>query len=323
MRGSAIRHLAITDRSAIVAAAYFEKTVQIWSWKTGEQLGEFETALDFGGRRIALAPDGRACLIGSFGRRSKERRGLSAYLVPSGTLLWRREDIPHIQNVRFSGSGQEIYCGVEGSSAYVIEAATGRTLCRVRGATEIVGSQYTEYRLIVQKRPKAVIACGNPISKVTGTHPNYLIRGLSEFQIPPLSFALLDAVFSPDALCLSEPKSALHPRDEIGGIRLIDLDTGEARWHVDIGSNHLAYNASDERFYCVSAPYANPHESSLIRLENNLLECDQVALLGNCWGEAFSPSGTVLVTVQGDVFETSTGDLLMHLEFPQRDYPEP
>ncbi len=36
MRDSAIRHLAITDESAIVAAALFEKTVQIWSWKTGQ-----------------------------------------------------------------------------------------------------------------------------------------------------------------------------------------------------------------------------------------------------------------------------------------------
>jgi hypothetical protein len=32
MQDSAIRHLAITDESSIVAAALFKKTVQIWSW---------------------------------------------------------------------------------------------------------------------------------------------------------------------------------------------------------------------------------------------------------------------------------------------------
>ena len=56
MQDSAIQHLAITDESSIVAAALFEKTVQIWSWKTGQQLGEFQTMLDFGGRRLALNP---------------------------------------------------------------------------------------------------------------------------------------------------------------------------------------------------------------------------------------------------------------------------
>jgi hypothetical protein len=56
MQDSAIRHLAITDKSSIVAAALFKKTVQIWSWRTGQQLGEFQTMLDFGGRRLALNP---------------------------------------------------------------------------------------------------------------------------------------------------------------------------------------------------------------------------------------------------------------------------
>jgi hypothetical protein len=149
-----------------------------------------------------------------------------------------------------------------------------------------------------------------------------LVRGPSELQIPPLSFGLLDVAFSPDAVCLSEPKDAFHPRENVGGIRLIDIQSGNARWHLDIGSNYVAFNSSDARFYCVAAPYANPQDSSLIRLAGTILDCDQVAMLGQCWAAAFSPSGTVLVTVQGDVYETSTGELLMHLEFPERDYPD-
>lgn len=321
MRHSAIRHLAVSDESGIVVAALFEETVQIWSWKTGDQLGEFETALDFGGRRLAVTPDGTACIVGSYGRRKKGMRGLSAYSIPNGTLLWRREDIPHIQVVSLSGSGQEIYCGVEGSSAYIIETATGETLGRVRGATRIVGSRYTQHNLIVQKCPEVAMDC-SVTSKVRFNYPNYLMRGPSKFQISPLSFGLLDAVFSPDAVCLVEPKDALHPRENIGGTRLIDLETGAVRWHIDIGSNHLAFNASDGRFYCVTAPRANPRDCSLIRLASTLLDCDQVAFLGPYWEGAFSPLGTILVTPPGDIYETSTGDLLMHLEFPERDYPD-
>ena len=323
MRGSSIRHLAVTDESSIVAAALIEKTVQIWCWKTGQQLGEFQSMLDFGGRRLALTPDGAVCIVGAWGQRGRGPRGLAAYSIPEGKLLWNREEIRHIQHVRVSGSGQEIYCGVEGSSAYIIEATTGETLGRIRGAIKVVGSRYTQHTLIMQKRPRVVRQCGYPSSMVSFTYPNYLIRGPSELEIRPFSFGLLDAVFSPDSLCLSEPKDALHPRENIGGIRLIDLETGEPRWHIDIGSNDLAFNSSDSRFYCIAAPDSNPRASSLIRLASTLRDCDQVALLGDqCWEAAFSPSGTILVTAQGDVFATSTGDLLMHLEFPEHDYPD-
>jgi hypothetical protein len=149
----------------------------------------------------------------------------------------------------------------------------------------------------------------------------YLVHGENEFDIPPLSFALSDAVFSPGALCLSEPKNALHPREEAGGIRLIDLATAEPQWYLDLHSSHLTFNLSDQRFYCVAlADRASPSHS-LIRLASSLLECEPVLELGRSWGE-FTPSGRVLVTAQGDVYQTSTGALLSHLDFPQRVYPD-
>jgi hypothetical protein len=320
MQASAIRHLAISDHSGIVAAALFEETVQIWSWKTGNQIGEFKTVLDFGVRKLALTPDGTVCIAGSWGRRKKGKRGLAAYSIPDGTLLWLREDIPHIGSIRLSGSGMEIYCGVEGSSAQVVETATGKTMRRIRAVTEVIGSPYTRHQLMVQKRPEVVRTCrdGQCFISNSFSYPDYLMCGPSEFRIPPLSFGLLDATFAPESVCLSEPRDALHPRENIGGIRLIDLATGHSQWHLDIGSNQLTFNSSDKRFYCVSAPYNDPSESSLIRLSSTILDCDRVALLGSCCEAAFSGSGTILVTVQGDVFETSTGDLLMHLEFPDR-----
>ena len=323
MLASSIRHLAITDECPVVAAALFEKRVQIWSWKTGKQLGEFQTMLDFGGKRLALTPDGAVCIVGAWGQPGSGPRGLAAYSVPDGKLIWNREEIRHIQYVKVSGSGQEVYCGVEGSSAYIIEVATGETLRRVRGAIKIASSSYTKHILVMQKRPRVVKQCGYPTSNVRINYPNYLVDGPSEFQIPASSFALLDAAFSPDGVCLSEAKDALHPRPNFGGIRLIDLATGDVRWHLDIGSNDLAFNSSDARFYCVSATNGDPQDWSLIRLGSTILDCDQVAMLGNqCWEAAFSPSGTILATAQGDVFETATGNLLMHMEFPERDYPD-
>jgi hypothetical protein len=304
MQASSIRHLAITDESSIVAAALFEKAIQIWSWKSGQQLGEFDTMLDFGGRRLALTPDGAVCIVGAWGQRGRGPRGLAAYSVPDGKLLWNREEIRHIQYVRLSGSGHEIYCGVEGSSAQIVDTGTGQTLRKVRGARRIWGSQYTAHQLIMRDGPR------------------YLVRGKSEFEIHPLSFALLDACFSPDALCVSEPKNFLRPSEQVGGIRLLDLRSGEVRWHLDRGANELAYNSSDSCFYCVAALDTGTGQSHrLIRFGGTNRLCEDVALLDQGWESAFSPSGKLLATAKGDVYETSTAALLMHLDFPQKLYP--
>lgn len=306
MRASAIRHLAITDESSIVAAALFEKTVQIWSWKTGEQLGEFQTMLDFGGRRLALTPDGRSCIVGAWGQRGRGPRGLAAYSIPDGKLLWNREEIRHIQYVSLGGSGREIYCGTDDSSAHIINSATGETLERVRGAKRVLGSRYTGDRLVVQ----------------TGRPAGYLVRGRSEFEIPALSFGLSDAAFSPEAVCISEPKNAIHPDKEIGGLRLFDLASGELRWYLDLGADGLAFNSVDQRFYCVAVNGNGSSYRSLVRLHGDILQCDRVVSLGHCWGSAFSPSGRILVTVHGDVYDTATGAQIGFMDFPQRDYPD-
>jgi hypothetical protein len=132
----------------------------------------------------------------------------------------------------------------------------------------------------------------------------------------------MDAAFSPDAVCVAEPKNGLNPSEQIGGIRLIDLSTGEQRWHLDLHAPHLAYNSEDHRFYCVSRLLVEPHTWSLIRLGSKILKPDKVRDLVGSWEHAFTPSGRALVTSTGDVYETSTGVLLSHLDFPQRDYPD-
>jgi hypothetical protein len=81
MQGSAIRELALSEESGLLAAAFFDKRIQIWSWKTGELLGDFKTVYSFGGHRLLLTADGSICIAAGWGR------GLAAYSAPDGTLL--------------------------------------------------------------------------------------------------------------------------------------------------------------------------------------------------------------------------------------------
>lgn len=267
-------------------------------------IDQMETMLDFGGRRLALTPDGSTCIVGSWGERGTGQRGLAAYSVPYGRLLWNRSDIRRIQSVAASGSGREIYCGVENTHVYIIEASTGTTLSTVRSARKIFGSRYTPHRLVAQKE-------------------RYTVCGATEFHISPLSFALLDAAFSSDAVCLAEPRNALRPREHPGGVRLLDIETGEQRWYLDLRAIRVAFNSADENFYCIAATESEPRRRSLIRLAGSAADCVRMLVFDHCGEAAFTPSGQALITAKGDVYETSSGVLLTHLDFPQRDYPDP
>jgi|SRR6266849_7172397 len=142
MRDTAIRHLAVSDESSLLAAALFESTVQIWDWKKAQQIGEFETILDFGGRRLLLASDGSICVAGSW------RRGLAAYSLPDGACLWKRPELVHIQLLTRSASGREVNCGFEKHSLAVIDARTGNTLSTMKNALRVFSSRYSSSELV-------------------------------------------------------------------------------------------------------------------------------------------------------------------------------
>jgi hypothetical protein len=289
MRDSAIRHLVGCDDSPLIAAALFESTVQIWHLEKAEKIGEFETILDFGGQRLALAAAGSICVTGSW------TQGLSAYSVPDGKRLWHRADLSEIQTLTVDAAGQVVYCGLERGPLAVIDVNTGTTSGTMRGALRVVPSRFGPGTLIVRRE-------------------RYRIEGTRSFEIPPMSFALVGAALSPDAVCISEPKA---------GVRCIDLASGDHLWHhPELHVGEVTFAASDHNFYCVSRVESAPLQCSLIRLAPGLLDCDKVAQIGVCWEETFAQAGESLVTMRGDVYETSTGRLLTRLEFPQRDYPD-
>lgn len=289
MRDSAIRHVVTCDESSLIAVALFESTVQTWDWDKAQQIGEFPTVLDFGGRRLVLAAEGSICITGSW------TKGMAAYSVPNGDCLWQRPELTEVQLLTISASGQEVNCGFERRPLAVLNVKTGNTIKTVKGASRIIPSRFGSHEFIEERH-------------------KYRIVGEHRLEIPSLSFALHDASLSSDAVCLSEPNV---------GIRCVELESGRQVWHhPDLWTNHLGFATTDFNFYCVAMKHDSPNDCSLVRLAPNLMDCDQVAFIGPCWEASFSQSGNVLVTTRGDVYETSTGRLLRQLDFPQCDYPD-
>jgi hypothetical protein len=288
MRGSAIRHLAACNRRPLIAAALFESTVQIWSLDNAQQVGEFETTLDFGGQRLVLAADGKICITGSW------TAGLAAYSVPDGSLLRHRTDFVEIQLLTVDQSGRNVYCGFENAPLAIVDAETGNVKRTINGALTVIFSGGGSDRLVVERE-----RC-----RIEVDH---------EFQIPRESSRLLAVAFSPETVCISGT-----------AVTCIDLRSRDTRWcHAGLrfGSGSLAF-ASDYEFYGVAWSAVPPHDGSLLRLAPNLLDCDLMARIGRCSETTFAQSGDALVTARGAVYETRTGRLLSELKFPQRDYPD-
>lgn len=291
MRSSAIRTLRAAAHAPVIAAALFERTVQIWNWGTGERTCEFDTVTD---GRLSLSPSGDYLVAANW--RKGKRGGVACYSTRTGEKLWHRQDIRRTGRLRFASNDAAIWCGIAGSPLQRLDANTGETVAAERAVQEVVDSPYSAHRLVISRQ-------------------QIRIQGTSEVVVPRLSFAVLDAAFSENALCLTEA----------GGIvRCIDLDLGQERWrYVPPTSHHLiflSYNNVDHCFYGTQWLYEHGGPYLLIRLPEITGAFSEVCCLNAypdwcCFGDG------IVVTSSGDVVCLQNGNTIRRLEFPECEYP--
>jgi hypothetical protein len=296
MRASAIRHLAVSSRSSRAAAAFFEHTVQIWDLREQEMLRQFETALSFGGNRLALDPGGEMCVTA--GWEGGKRGGVACYAARSGKILWHRVDLRHTQRLRFSSDGENIWCVPDAGPTKRLDSSTGKTRDSIAALRDVFESP-NSVELLLERRKR-----------------DYLLRAEKDLQIPRLSFAILDAAFGPESLCISEA----------GGLtRCFDSSNGVERWRYDPGrSRHLLrlwYRGTDSAYYGVQWEYERGRFRTLVRLDGENGRSTELCQLTS-WAEEYCVSLDCLVTSGGELLKLSNGRLSARLAFAQADYPD-
>ncbi len=297
MLDSAIRTISIARRSPIVAAALFEKKVQIWNFANAELVSELDTVFQFGGRRLTLSPTGEYCVAARF--RAGQNGGVVCYETRSGRKIWHRSDLRRVQGVKFSAANEAIWCEVEGQPVLSLDINTGLTLGSMRTICDVFDSPFTQHML---QEPR-------------GRDRDLTIVGSKTLLVPRSTFAILDATFSPDALCLSEAN---------GPVRCLNLETGKERWRYQPpAGNHvlrLSYQA-DQSFYGVQWAYEGGGPKLLLRFSQSTGSARSVCDL-NTFPDAlgFGP-GEVLLS-SGDVVSLFTGAIIRQLAFPMKDYPD-
>jgi WD40 repeat protein len=296
MRASAIRCMAASNRSSRLAAAFFERQVQIWDAEKAKCVNEFETVFSFGGPRLTLDPVGERCIAAAW--QAGEHGGVACYETNKGKLIWHRQELRGTQRVRFSPGGESVWCVPDSGPTKLLDAASGKTLDALTGLRDIFDSEYSP-DLLLEKRKR-----------------DYILRKEKTLQIPRLTSAILDVAFGPQSLAMSEAG---------GPVRCINSFTGIELWRHSPGKHihflKLWYRQTDRNFYGVQWEFQKGSFRSLVRFDANGGEPNMICQL-NSWEEVHCPKLDCIVTSSGAVLDLSDGRLLSRLQFPETDYPD-
>lgn len=299
MLASAIRELAASRHPQWIAAAYFEKTVQIWDPNTQRRISEFSTVFHSGAKNLAFALDAGMLVAGL----SKARGKVVAYEVPSGKKLWERKLI-HPNLLRFHTSGESVFCTVNNNRSVVrLDRRTGMTLEILEGIEQYIEGPYGD-------------ALSVPALKKS--NPFCLLGRGGNFNISKVSFALLDAQFLPRSVCLSEA---------CGPVRCISCIDGSLEWMFEPGIDkhvlRLHYSAGMDTLFGILTNLNKKGigSRSLVRFEVKGGACEHVCELDS-WEEAFLHTTDQLITSAGEIRNLSNGVLVDRLDFPSREYPD-
>jgi len=290
-----VRHIACSYDGGVIAVGEFERNIQTWNAESRQRIADFETTLDYGGRRLAINRDGTLCAVGAY-----HRHGIAVYDATPGDELWRRRDLKGIQSLTFSHDGVWLRCCFGDKPCHVIDIETGETNCTVRGARRIAESEFD----------RASLLFSDGLAYFCVVDPSY--KPIA--RIEKTSFAPLGVAFSPGRVCISESGSV---------IRCCRISDGKEEWtYKPKKGNHalrLTYNESAGVFAAIMWAYECGGPYSLVLLDQEVGSIREVAVIEHSWEFGFFRKGSALVCSSGSVLETVSGKLLGRMDFFLRE----
>ncbi len=295
MLASAIRELAVSNDSQRIAAAFFDKTIQIWDIESQKNISEFSTIFRMGAKNLAFSPLGEILIVGL----SNPRGRVAAYEVSSGKKLWEQRFV-HPSWLRFDASGKSIFCTRNQRSVLRIKVDTGAIVETIDATTQYIEQSDGDI-LSVPSRDK---------------DPIRLVRRGRIYELCQPSFWVLDAKFSPSSVCLSEASGPVRCFSRLDGKCLWTFTPG-AKAHVV----KLHHSAGMDAFFGVLGNFESRPFRTLIRFEPTSGEYKRICDFDS-WEEVFLETTDQVVTSAGEIRNLSDGEIVGRLPFPQREYPD-
>ncbi len=279
-----IRHIATSFNGKNVAFAEFTKTVQILDIEKNNVISDFETILDFGGRRIIISEDGNICVCGCW-----ERYGICGYDTKSGKKIWERNDLKKVQIMQLIRFNSNIFfANFEDKSSELIEINSGKTKEKIRGG--IKGYYESKFHSVNVMDYNAKI--------------NVIDRDMNKklFSISRQSFATLDISFSYDSILISESGSPLS---------CYDISNGKLLWRTkEIDGEHflrLSYNEKINLYVGISWQYIEGGNKQIKYINSKSGKIENEIFIGNPSETEFAFDGKYLITSEREIIEIGNG----------------
>ena len=124
-----IRHISTSFNGSRIVLAEFKSQVQILDISTLSVISEFQTILDFGGRRMAISENGRICICGCW-----EKHGIIAYNADTGEKIWQRKDLKKLQHLHILPlDTNSVFAQFEIGASRILNIQTGMDIKKLNG----------------------------------------------------------------------------------------------------------------------------------------------------------------------------------------------
>jgi hypothetical protein len=278
-------HLAFprTREMNLFATGRHENIVDVWSFSERKKLSDFNTILDFGGFRLAIAVSSSTIIsTGSW------TKGIATYTIANGSMLWARSDLKRIQQVCDLSDDKLPLIGVSIDSGpyHILRADTGEDHSKLAGIEIIYASLFEPLYLLVDNARQV---------------------HLSALRIPSIwkkainSFAILHAAFSPKEVVFSEAR---------GPVSCFDF-YGTKMWEFQPQENHhilrLVWDMALHRWLGIDWNFKYGGPKSLIEIDI-AGSARPLMNIGNCQQAEFSPDGNYLIISTGKVISTQSAE---------------
>ncbi len=285
-----IRQISTSYDGLLIAAAEFERRVQIWNIESQKRVAQLDTTLDYGGKRLAISRDGSHCAIGAY-----HVHGIAMYDIRTAMETWRRKDLKKIQSIRFSKDGQSLLCGFDRMSFQSLNSKTGKSRRSIPGTSDMFESIYEDRIIVDRKRRDFQLIDSENRSIAT---------------VPRTTFAALDFAFGPQKLCITESGGSIRCFETVKGQQIWEHNPG-----IGVHALHLTFNEAAQMFAAVVWPYEKGGHHRLVTLNQDQGEVIREIVITDAHEFAFCDKGSVLLTSDGKIRSSATGEVKGALDF--------
>jgi len=311
-----IRNIATTSNGGRFAVAENYANVQVWDLSEG-LVNKFSTDFDFGNYRLSISEDGTYLVVGGYSANT-----VTAYNIDTKQQIWQRKDLKKCGSVIIlNKSDNQVFVHLEKQGTHILDIKTGNTLKKLRGVEFYYENPFADIDLLEK--------CSS--FSITDRTTKKAIKSL-----PKTTFAILDVAFSEDKIICTYsggPLEAMSTNsfEKIRGTREVGrfldeaLSLGKAMsrnnfekiWETRVVGHFLEieYSSEIDKILGIRWEYEKGSPKYLCYINIDTGKVEKEIDLGDIVETGFLKQGTLLLTSEGRLYSTLTGQQIEQFDF--------